>query len=286
MSSFAPVVISSLGQYKRQISGAAAGVLSSRIGSFYLFNDRGSSNTPIAYPASLPQKNIIKMPPYARKLVKTRKRKSTKKGKKLATVATVRRMLGTQTELKHKSGAFALTNLVAGSIYTANITAQVAQGTLDGNRVGDEIYMKQLHCNIVFNTDPVASAYIYRVLVVYGGEEYNPSSVAFSTAGYAFTEAFLPGSYSGTAAFSLTNPKGVTVLRDELITMNSLISSTSDSVCTRIVVNLNKKMKYQSSGSVFGRANNVYVIVAAYVNGAAADSGDIVMNYKLSYTDP
>lgn len=220
-------------------------------------------------------------------MVLLRKRKRTAKRSKLATVASVKKMLNGVLEKKQKSVAPTVTTMVANSIYSYNLTAQILQGTTDGARVGDSIHLKNYVANVKYVTHSAAAFYQLRVLVLWSGEEFNASTSLFTTTGLGATQVLLPGS-SGFAT-ALINPKAVTVLYDNLIEINSAINAYEDGQTIRFNIKLDQKFMYQEGASVQGKTKNLYiVIIPDWLSTNAsppANSGLCSANGVLYYTD-
>ena len=102
------------------------------------------------------------MPMYRASNSKTmtkRKRKGGRKNTKLATVATVKRMILGREEKKFFANGATLATINDGTIYTFNVTAQVLTGTEDGNRIGDSINLSSFDAFIRWYTDTEAAYY-------------------------------------------------------------------------------------------------------------------------------
>lgn len=160
------------------------------------------------------------------------------------------------------SDQFYSVNGTHNTIYTALVSGIPAQGTSNINRVGDKIHLMNLELAMGINTNSTAGAYTYRVIVCYSGEEYTPSGLG---SGLAFTEVFQPNTGGLYGTLAITNPKAVTVLMDELIDINSVITSTKDVVTIRRNIPLHADFPYQASASVYGKTKNLYVVVVGCV---------------------
>jgi len=231
------------------------------------------------------------MPPYRYGLTKTttkRKRRGGKAKTKLATVASVKRMIMGREEKKFKAGTIGLASLVNDSCYTFNVTAQVAQGTTDGARVGDSINPINLEAYFRWYTDTEAAFYQIRILVLWSGEEFNPSGSLFSTAGLAVNQIMKPC----TSNFStgIPNPKAVTILHDALVEINSNINGYEDGHNHRVNISLGgTKYSYQADASVYGKTKNLYIVIIPNYTSSNADPpetiGAVGMNYAFNFTD-
>lgn len=237
------------------------------------------------------KKTTDTMPPYARGLTKTiykKKRKGSKKNTKLATVGAVKRMILGREEKKFMSGSVTLANIVDNGIYTFNVTAQIATGTEDGNRIGDSINLSSFDAFIRWYTDTEAAYYQLRVLVLWSGEEYNPSSTLFSASGFGGTQLMKP--YTAIPCIGLTNPKAITVVHDGYLEINSAINNYEDGAAHKIHVSFNgQKYDYRQDLSVYGKRKNLYVVIIGGYKSSNADppetTGAALMNYSINYTD-
>lgn len=237
-------------------------------------------------------KQNIGMAPYrngsTKTMTKRKQRRGTKKTK-LATVAAVKRMIVGREEKKFYANAFTAATLIDTTIYTANITAQIASGTEDGNRIGDSINLTNFEGRIRWYTDTEASYYTLRVLVFWCGEEYNPSSSLFSSAGFGGTQLFKPYN-AAVPTHAITNPKAITVLHYGYIEMNSALNGYEEGASHFINVKLGgQKFDYRQDLSVYGKRKNLYVCVIGGFKSSNADppenAGALLMNYSINYTD-
>jgi len=146
--------------------------------------------------------------------------------------------------------------------------------------------LSDLRIKGVFAAATTAGAYQFRVMVVSSGEEYN---VDGTTAGLALAEIFNTGINAGTQVNAHVNPKSCTVLHDEVVNINSTISGVSDGGLIDVTVPLNnQQFKYQSSGSVYGKFKNIYIVVIGWVlsgTPGTTSTGSITYNWLLNYRD-
>lgn len=126
---------------------------------------------------------------------KTKMRQPRKSVRKVATVAAVKRMIGQVVEKKQNSfgvnQAFGIGN--NNTVHSANLTAKIIQGTTDGSRIGDSIFINSVHMNMSIATATDSSYYRYRVIIGWSGEEYNISGV--NVTGLGGTEVFILGNF-------------------------------------------------------------------------------------------
>lgn len=210
------------------------------------------------------------------------------KKQKVATVAAVRRMIVGNLEKKQLLKTPTASAIAQDAICTFNITAQIAQGTADGNRVGDVIALERLVANVRWYTDSEAAFYQLRVLVFWSGEEHNPGTTNFSTSGFSYNQIFVGAPLNNTGG--VTNPKAVQVLYDNLVEINSNINGYEDGKTTRIDLRLPKgKFAYQEGGSIYGKLKNLYMVVIGNWSSTNADlpesTGTVQANVVVTYTD-
>lgn len=213
-----------------------------------------------------------------------KKQKMTVKRSKPVTLNTVKRMMATQSEAKVKDANINAT-LTNGDVFSYNLTAQIVQGTADGTRVGDEIYLKTLELRGFVAAHTVSGAYSYRVIVGWSGEELNPATLA--TGGLTFGQIFMPNLGAATSAFGVINKKAFTAISDRFYDVNSQIAGIVDLSTALTTPKCVGKFKFQANGSQFGKTRNLYVIVIGFLQGAAAAAtcGSTNMNYAIKYTD-
>ena len=177
------------------------------------------------------------------------------------------------------------TAMTHGTIYTTNLTSKVGQGTTNTDRIGDFIHPVSLKCRGVINTPATTGAFEYRILVGYSGEEYNVSA---SNAGLITSEIFLPSTGAGFTTNAIVNPKAFTCLYDEVVDINSLVATASDLKSVAFTVPLAGKFPYQSTGSVFGKVKNLYMVVIGNVIGGVVGTtatGTYLFNTDLVFQD-
>lgn len=170
-------------------------------------------------------------------------------------------------------------NIISGAgfkhntMYTANITAAVTQGTTNANRLGDKIHLEKLIIEGIFAAPTTAGAYNYRIIVCWSGNEYNPTGLGSAFGTYA--DIFLPNTGSSFLTNGIINPKGPTVLWDSRYDINSAISTTADIVTYRKTISLNQDFAYESTGATYGKYKNLYVIVIGCVIGGATGTTEV-----------
>jgi len=205
--------------------------------------------------------------------------------KKMATVGTVRRMLGQVLEKKQRALAFAPVSFTlanSGIVHSYNLTAQITQGTSDGQRVGDVITLNSVHMNGTFITALKGSSYKYRVLIGWSGEEFNPAGVL--TTGLSTANVFVNSGLDATNM--VVNTKAFTPIYDQIVEINSLLDAVNDIKTIRAVIAVNKKFEYNAAADTYGKKTNLYFVVVPQSLGVAPlDIGTLNINWVLKYAD-
>jgi len=243
----------------------------------------------VVYPAAVSNSTNQRYRSTVSQTKTTTKMKYAKKraSRKVATVAAVKRMLNGVLERKQ----LAITANVsppAADInlsHSYNLTAQIIQGTADGQRVGDSIFLESVTLNIQFVTNLKPAFYKYRVIIGWSAEEYNPSGL--SKSGLGNSEIFVAG--FGQAASAIVNTKAFSPLYDNIIEINSLLDTFADGKTIRTVLKLNQKFHYQSPGDDFGKSKNLYFICVPFYSqssgSAPTDIGGIFFDSVVKYKD-
>ena len=159
------------------------------------------------------------------------------------------------------------TTMTHNTIYTTNITAKVAQGLTNTDRIGDFIHLSAMKVRGLIVTPAVTGAFAYRIIVGYSGEEYN---VTASNAGLVASEIFLPSTGAFVVGQAIINPKAFTCLYDEIVDINSLTATAQDLKSVQFKVNLNARFPYQASTSTMGKTRNLYFVIIGHVVGGVA----------------
>jgi len=174
-------------------------------------------------------------------------------------------------------------NMTHNTIYSTSLTQKISQGDDNVSRDGDAIVIAAVKVQGSLVTPTASGAYMFRVLLLWSGEEYNVSG---SSAGLASTEIFLPSTGGSFMSNAIVNPKAVTVLHDEMVDINSLIASTRDVKDIAFKVNVNQKFPYQSTASIYGKTKNLYLVVIGSVvggTGGTTDVGQHFMNVDIVF---
>lgn len=268
---FPSVPVSNFYQPARYLAGAIAGVNFAKTIKFD--------------PQPLRQVSRTKMnPSYTRTRTQRKRKVNSYKNNKVATVASVKRMIQGNMETKQKNFTIAANSIVSNSILCHNLTAQISQGSTDGSRIGDEVHLSSFIGNFRYVTDAASAYYTCRVLIGYSGEEFNPSTTAFTT-GLTSSQLFVATPSGG--AQGVVNTKAFTVLYDNLMQVNSTISGIQEGQTIRFNQSLAGKFKYQEAGAIYGKTKNLYIVVCPEANASTAPptAGFIVLNGVLKYKD-
>jgi len=250
---------------------------------------KGAANAALSNPKPTPF-NTGGM--YKRSFTQTKmkyaKKKVAQKDKKPATIGTVRRMIRNQSEIKRwVEGPSFSAGLVANSVYSFNMTAQIAQGTLEGQRIGEEIHLTNVEGTFTMVCPTTAGPYQYRFLIVYSKEDVSGSASNFSTSGLSGLNVFQAGALGFTTA--PTNPKACTVLFDRLITINSNITAIDDAEAVRFNIPLkNKKLQFQEGTSAYGKWANLFFVVVGQALTSGTPPGTLgvpYLNASLAFRD-
>ena len=226
--------------------------------------------------------------PVSRTMTKSSSKKRKRGSNKLATVASVKRMIGGVLEKKQKQIVPGFSGLAQGIFYTFNVTAQITQATADGSRIGDVINLDKLVGNIRWYTNPKAAFYQLRILVLFSGEETNPDVTNFATGGLGATDIMVGA--TAVSTIGVINPKSCNVLYDNLVEINSAIDAFEDGVTTRLNIDLKgKKFPYQGPAGTMGKYKNLYVMVIGNWSRSATvlptTVGVVESNMVLHYSD-
>jgi len=169
------------------------------------------------------------------------------------------------------------------TIYTNSCTPLIVQGTSNTQRIGDKIHLDSLRLNGWINTPTASGAYTYRVMILWSGNEYNNVGLG---SGLGFSEVFLPSTGSSFVTSGIVNPKAVTVLYDEIIVINSLLTGVSDAVSFTKSIPLRQDFMYENSAAVYGKTKNLYFVVMGSVSGgtpATTVVGSIGASYDIVF---
>jgi len=185
---------------------------------------------------------------------------TTKRKQRKQLASSIKRVITNEKPAKHLS-FFTSSALTHNTILSMSPTQGVVQGDTNADRDGDQIQLCALKLKGSFFAPTTANGYSYRIMVGYSGEEY-PTGTALTASGLVEAEIFLPNTGTGQRTNALNNPKAFTVLYDETVDVNSLISGVQDVYSYSLTVPLNdSKFYYQSNQSTYGKTKSLYVVV-------------------------
>jgi len=188
-------------------------------------------------------------------------RKRARKSFKASVMATL--------PAKHQTNILSISPL-HNTLYSANITASVTQGTGNTNRIGDAIRLCALKLKGFVQTPTTATGmYTYRVIVGWSGEEYSNTGLAAQLTG---GETFLPNTVTAWTPNGVINPKAFTVLYDKTFDVPTLVTTTADLASFNCTLSINQDFDYQSTASIYGKHKNLYVCVVGSVVGGTDNS--------------
>lgn len=184
---------------------------------------------------------------------------------------------------KHYCNSAAQT-MLHGNIYCVVPTAGVLQGTTNTTRVGDEIYLEAIKIKGHFSSAVGSNVYNYRLLIGYTSEEYNRPTVLGS--GITSPELFITNSDANWPTAGIVNSKAFTCLYDHTVDINSQLTGVSDIKSYDATVSLKKKFPYQANGSIYGKSQNLIIVVIASVGSGTVGTtaaGDCLLSYDLIF---
>jgi len=155
------------------------------------------------------------------------------------------------------------------TIYTLVPTALPVQGDGNSNRDGDAIDIVALKLKGFAQTHSNASAYSYRILVGWTGEELSSLGSNFGS-GLGTSEIFLPNTTDNWVLNGVVNPKAFTCVYDQTLDIGSQITGVVDLTSFQINLPFQTRFLYQSAGSVQGKSRNLCVVIIAATAGGTA----------------
>jgi hypothetical protein len=188
---------------------------------------------------------------------------------------------------KHYTVAASQAVMTHNTIYTMVPTQGVTQGDGNANRDGDSIDICALKLKGFAQTHSNASAYSYRILVGWSGEEL--SSLTNFGSGLGASEIFLPSTTDNWVLNGVVNPKAFTCVYDQTIDIGSQITGVVDLTSFSINVPFNTRFLYQSAASIQGKSRNLCVVIIAATAGGTTGStnaGAIYAGADLIFKTP
>jgi len=172
--------------------------------------------------------------------------------------------------------------LTHNTIYSSNITAQIAQGTAATNRIGDSIHLDAISIRGVFDTSGNATqaGVLFRALLVL--------STNTSTSGAFGGTIGASGLWYGSANNSVSHPNThvAKVLCDETFT---IIPTTSSATVIPLTLScpMNIPFLYQT-GSTLGQAANLFIVITSIIVGGSTgttQTGNFACEVLTAFTD-
>lgn len=212
----------------------------------------------------------------------------SKRKRRTGTRTSFRAKVQAMAPAKHYSTADNQTALVGAThntIYTCNLTAGIAVGTTDNQRVGDSVRLCALKLNgLLSSNGAITASCQFRVIIGWSGEEYNlPATLGNGLTSGELFEGSTGAAWKNTG---IINPKAFTVLDDRVYTLNNSISLVADIQEFAYTVPVPTDFHYQSIGSVFGKTRNLYmVVIGCTLNGVpgVTSAGSIACSTDLIY---
>lgn len=172
------------------------------------------------------------------------------------------------------------------TIYTCNVTANVVNGVDTDDRIGDSIQLEALVINgTVESAGNLTKPCQFRIMALYSGEEF-ATAAGFTAAGLNGGQIFQFGTGNTWQATAIVNSKACTVVYDEILTLNNSISGVNELGHFTTTVPLHRRFDYQSFGSVFGKKDNLYIVVIGSISAGVAGTtgvGQVQMNTDLIF---
>lgn len=179
----------------------------------------------------------------------------------------------------------------SGTIYTHNFLKYITQGTSDDDRVGDEIYVKNIAMNLKLsqtttNANEKWHSMFWRVMVVSTPKEHNTtnfdSGIGTSDIFHDFTDG------NQIVAISVDKDLSCKVLFDKTYKLQTNSTITSMSKNCKINVNVNKPFRYKE-GTVFGKYNNYYLLLIPLneniATGIILNDSSCDLAYHINFSD-
>jgi len=179
-----------------------------------------------------------------------------------------------------QSDATVTSALTHNSIYTTSLTTKIDAGDGIGQRDGDAIFINAVKIQgAVHSAAAVTGANMIRILILWSGEEYN---VTASTSGLTTSEIFHAGA-SALVSNGMINSKACTVIYDETVDINSLLTTTAECKTIYASVPINQKFNYQAGASVYGKIKNLYLVVIGSIVGGSGSVGNFLLNTDVIF---
>lgn len=210
-----------------------------------------------------------------------KRRQQRRRGKKATFAKAVKKVLMKTTELKKFDNDFTPSNISHNTMTTWNLLNGMAQGTSQGSRIGDKIYISSLRLQ-QFLTNYSALGTVnnnnitYRVLIFKGKYDYSSTS-------YPTTEVFEAnnGAAPQSVIIAPVDTSQVTVLYDRTFTLANNYSGQSREIINKMVLPV-KQNFYFRNDDAFQKTSNLYLGICQSNLGLAqvAPQSNVQINFK------
>jgi len=170
------------------------------------------------------------------------------------------------------------------TIYCINLTYNLTQGTAQGNRQGDSVYLNALKASIFYDS-PIGQqdGTTYRVLVHWSDTYKN--SGAWSSATIGTGELFIGTTGNTRTSTGIIDPKSTYCVYDELVTIQPTIVGVYAAATNELTVQLNKAINYLPGTNEVNPRQLYMTIIPAIANGTTgtSDAGRFIVATDLMF---
>lgn len=183
------------------------------------------------------------------------------------------------------------TSILHGNIYTSSLLTEIAQGTSNATRLGDEIFLEAFKTRFQIVTAPGLTTIAWRVMLIKSGIEACATlSGAWTTGGTAITAAEVffntnPGGDYNYPGRAIVNPKAATVLYDQVFQFDENLAAQNIVRDFQVTVPIKQKHVYNQA-TQYAKFKNYYWLVMAYQNGGTpgtTNCGNIGMQTDIIF---
>jgi len=169
------------------------------------------------------------------------------------------------------------------TIYTMNLLNYVIQGSTQGTRTGDTIYLEAVKFNAMFETPSAnINGVTVRIMILYHDDYY---ANGFFSAGLGLTDLAMATTGVARASNLVIDPKKTTVLYDQVYNLNPSITSQVDTVPITFTCQLKKTFDFIPS-SQEGKERNLYAVCIPCVGSGSSGvttAGTLYSNSDLIF---
>lgn len=200
---------------------------------------------------------------------------------------TVRSEMNRQEEIKQSFNFYGIASpaMLNDCIYTTAPLQSVAQGTGDSNRIGNQIYLKNLHLRMTFSGALASLNARFRVMVLWLDKQVSIPAISATNAGVINTDLFF-GNYRLVNAL-INNKLEHKVIYDKVINIESKNTSIPQGLLD-VRVPLNTKVTYLTAGGVFTKEKQLYVCwmpSIPFATSGVASAWQVNIDQLLTYKD-